>query len=249
MLRLKSDADIDGIREASQILSAVLNTVKKHCQKGVTPLELDGIAQAEIQNAGVQASFLGYQGFPNALCTSLNEEVIHGIPTDRQLKDGDIIGIDCGIQMGKYFTDAAFTVGIGSITPLHQRLLTATETALYKGIQAGSEGKYIPDISRAIYEHIVAEKFGTVQMFSGHGVGFAVHEEPSVPNYITSYPRIRLREGLVIAIEPMVCVGSGDVYIKDDQWTVVTADGNYAAHFEHTVAYYDGMFHILTKSV
>lgn len=247
MLKLKSDTDIEGIRGASHILVDVLDVVEKNCIPGIPTIELDRIAQKEIKNAGVSPSFLGYQGFPNALCTSINEEVIHGIPKNRSLKEGDVIGIDCGIRMGNYFTDAARTIPIGIVSAEQRRLLTTAKKALEFGIQAGSEGKKILNISEAIYEHVTEAGFGTVRMFSGHGLGFSVHEEPAVPNYVSSQGRVRLREGLVIAIEPMVCMGNGDVYIANDHWTVLTTDGKAAAHFEHTVAYYDGMLHILTE--
>ncbi len=247
MLQLKSRTDIEEIRKASELLVHVLDFVATHCVEGISTLELDAMAQKKIYELGAAPSFLGYQGYPNALCTSINDEVIHGIPSATVLRDGDIIGIDCGVKLGKYYSDAAQTVAVGSVAKEIQKLLDVTYSALCKGIEAGSKGKRVGDISRAVYNTVNEEGYGTVRMFSGHGVGFAVHEDPSVPNFVTSQSRIRLREGMVLAIEPMVCLGEGEVYVDDDQWTVKTCDGKVAAHFEHTVAYIDGNFEILTK--
>lgn len=236
MLRLKNEEQMHGIRESCRLLSQLFTELKPLVREGVTTRDLDEVARNFIVKAGGRPAFLGYNGYPASLCTSVNEEVIHGIPGSRRLKSGDIVGLDCGIDLGGYFSDAAITVPVGYISTETETLLRTTRECLEKAIEAIRVGGRIHDISRAVYGHARSRGYGVVRQWCGHGVGFSPHEDPQVPNYVGPGPNPRIVPGMVLAIEPMINLGSDDVEVLEDEWTVVTGDGKYSAHFEHTVA-------------
>lgn len=247
MIRIKTAKQIDGIRRSCQLLAEVLELLETQVTPGITTLELDEVARKEIGKRGGRPAFLGYQGFPGALCTSVNEEVIHGIPGNRTLRPGDVISIDCGIEYDGYFSDSAITVPVGTPSPEVKKLLDVTQESLEAGIDAARTGNRVNDISRAIYRRIHQEQFGIVRPYCGHGVGLAIHEDPQIPNYVGRGPNPRLKPGMVVAIEPMVNLGGDDIDVLDDDWTVVTADRSVSAHFEHTVAIFRDHTEVLTR--
>ncbi len=246
MIRLKNEKEIAGIRESGRLLASTLEELKKMVAEGITTRELDSFARSWIESRGGKPAFLGYMNYPASLCVSLNNEVIHGIPGARRLRRGDIVSIDLGVDLNGYFSDAAVTVPVGETSSRRVRLLEVTRECLARGVAQAMPGNRISDISKAIYEHAVANSFGVVREYCGHGTGFAMHEDPQVPNYVGGGPNPRLKEGMVLAIEPMVNAGTGDIDLLDDGWTVVTADGRDAAHFEHTVAVLRDRVEILT---
>lgn len=246
MITLKSKRELDLIRDASRIVAEVLGTLREHCEPGVRTIELDRIAEDVTTRLGGKPAFKGYRGFPGSICASINEEVVHGIPCSRQLKEGDIIGIDFGVLYNGYFGDAAITVPIGDIPASVQRLLRVTEESLYKGIEKMVMGNYLTDVSGAIQKHAEGNGFSVVKEFGGHGIGRSLHEEPMVFNYVTQGRGIKLKPGLVLAIEPMINLGADQVRILSDGWTVVTLDHKASAHFEHTVAITENGPEILT---
>jgi methionyl aminopeptidase len=207
---------------------------------------LDAEARTFIDGLGGRPAFLGYHGFPAALCTSVNDQVIHGIPNGRRLRSGDVLGIDCGIEYNGYYSDAAFSVALGTVAPEVRKLMEVTRECLYRGIEAARVGNRIKDISRAVYSHAKEHGYGVVRQYCGHGVGLDIHEEPQVPNYVGRGNNPRLKPGMVLAIEPMINLGTDDVEVLDDDWTVVTADGSVSAHFEHSVAILDDRTEVLT---
>jgi methionyl aminopeptidase len=223
-----------------------LTKLKEMVRPGVSSLDLDAFAQDFIRSKGGTPSFLGYHGFPNALCTSTNEAVIHGIPSRAKLREGDVIGIDCGIILDGYYSDSAITVPVGEIATEISELLSVTHESLMLGIEQAKAGNRINDISRAIYEHVSAHGYGVVRPYCGHGLGFDIHEDPQVPNYVGRGPNPRLKPGMVLAIEPMINLGGDEVEVLDDDWTVVTIDRSVSAHFEHTVAIFSDHTEILT---
>lgn len=247
MIRIKTSRQLAGIRESCRLLGTVLETLERAVQPGITTGELDSIARHEISALGGRPAFLGYQGFPGALCTSVNEEVIHGIPGDRKLNVGDVVTIDCGIVYEGYYSDSALTVPVGPIAPKVDRLLQITRKALEEGIQAAVRGNRVNDISRAIYQVIRENGYGVVRPYCGHGVGLAIHEDPQIPNYVGRGPNPRLKAGMVIAVEPMVNMGVDEIEVLDDDWTVVTADRSVSAHFEHTLAIFNDRTEVLTR--
>ncbi|TVR59080.1 MAG: type I methionyl aminopeptidase [Spirochaetaceae bacterium] len=236
MVKLKSNGQIDKIRESCRLLVATLGELREIVQPGITTRDIDQAARKIIKSFGGRPAFLGYMGFPAAICTSVNEEVIHGIPNKKRLKNGDIVSIDCGIEYDGFFSDSALTVPVGRIRPEIERLMRVTYESLILGIEAAKFGNRMNDISRAIFEHNRAEGYGIVHEYCGHGVGFEIHEEPQVPNYVGRGPNPRLKSGMVLAIEPMINLGGDDVDVLDDDWTVVTSDRSISAHFEHTIA-------------
>ena len=246
MIILKSKQEIETMRVASRIVAEVLQELIKAARPGISTLELDAIAERRIRDRGAIPAFKGYRGFPNTLCVSLNEQVVHGIPSKRRLKEGDIVSLDLGAIWDGYYGDAAVTVPVGRIAPATERLLTTAEASLGVGIQSARPGNYLSDISHAI--QMCAESYGynVVRAFVGHGIGTALHEEPQVPNFGPPGRGPRLKAGMVLAIEPMVNVGDAEVEILEDGWTVVTADGQLSAHFEHTIAITDNGPEILT---
>ena len=246
MIRLKNEKEIAGIRASGQLLASTLKELKKLVAEGITTRELDDAARAWIESHGGIPAFLGYMNYPATLCVSLNNEVIHGIPGPRKLRQGDIVSVDVGVDLNGYFSDAAITLPVGAVSRPREKLMQVTRECLERAIAQAMPGNRVSDISRAVYEHAVRNDFGVVREYCGHGTGFAMHEDPQVPNYVGSGPNPRLKEGMVLAIEPMINGGTGDIELLDDGWTVVTADGADSAHFEHTVAVLRDRMEILT---
>ena len=246
-MRLKNQNQIDGIRESGEILAIVLDRLKSLVEPGISLYELDMECRRILGRYDATPVFLGYNGFPGSICTSVNEQVIHGFPTKRKLHGGDIVSIDCGVVHNGYVSDAAVTVPVGEVRPEIETLLRVTQEALELGIQAAHSRGRVHDISRAIYRHVAQHNYGVVRPYCGHGVGFDLHEDPQVPNYVSSGPNPRLRPGLVIAVEPMINLGDDDVTVLDDDWTVVTTDGSVSAHFEHTIVIREDSTEVLTK--
>jgi methionyl aminopeptidase len=233
---LRSDAELDKLERASQVVLETLDVVAAAVAPGITTEELDRIAEEEIRRRGARPAFVGYRGYPKTLCTSINDEVVHGIPGRRSLKEGDIIGVDCGAVVEGYYGDAARTLAVGRIDADHARLLTVTRQALEAGIASAQPGARVSDIGAAIELHAIRSGYGVVRDFVGHGVGTALHEEPQVPNYGPAGRGVQLKSGMVIAIEPMFNLGRAEVSVDADGWTVRTRDGSFSAHFEYTVA-------------
>src|SRR5246500_1995501 len=234
----KSAAEIERMRQSGRIVRQVLDHVRSMVAPGVTTMDLERAAEKKIAELGAKPAFKGYYDYPCVLCTSVNEEIVHGIPSEkRELKDGDIVSIDCGVVLDGYYGDAAITVPVGEeISAELKKLLEVTEASLYRGIAAARIGNTVGDVGAAVQELVEANGFSVVREFVGHGIGTRLHEDPQVPNYGTRGHGARLREGMVIAIEPMVNIGKPGARVLDDKWTAVTEDGSYSAHFEHTVA-------------
>lgn len=247
MLQLKSRKEIAKILEASEILAEILCVCGDLAEPGITTGELDDFVRDSIIRRGAKPAFLGYMNYPASLCISINNEVIHGIPGPRKLQEGDIVGLDVGIELHGYFSDTAITIGIGRISAERERLLKVTEQCLEKAIEQATAGNRVSDISRVVYDNARANNYDVVRQYCGHGVGFSQHEDPQVPNYLSTGPNPRLRPGMVIAIEPMINQGSWQVEVLEDDWTVVTADGLDSAHFEHTIAIFKDRTEILTS--
>jgi methionyl aminopeptidase len=246
MIILKSKSEIEKMAIACHIVAEVLEALVRAVRPGLTTLELDALAERNIRTRGAVPAFKGYRGFPNTLCVSLNEQVVHGIPSKRRLRAGDIIGLDLGAKWEGYYGDAAVTVPVGQIPADTECLLNTAREALYMGVKEVQPGKHLSDISHAIQRYAETRGYSVVRAFVGHGIGTALHEEPQVPNFGPPGRGPRLKAGMVLAIEPMVNIGHADVEILDDGWTVVTADGQLSAHFEHTVAITDEGPQILT---
>ena len=236
MIILKSKSEVEKMAIACRIVAEVLDVLVRAARPGLTTLELDALAERGIRTRGGVPAFKGYRGFPNTLCVSINEQVVHGIPSKRRLRTGDIIGLDLGAKWEGYYGDAAVTIAVGQIPSETGCLLTTAREALYMGIKEVNPGKHLSDISHTIQRYAEARGYSVVRAFVGHGIGTALHEEPQVPNFGPPGRGPRLKAGMVLAIEPMVNIGGADVEILDDGWTVVTADGQLSAHFEHTVA-------------
>ena len=240
MITIKSAREIDLMRRANVIVAEVLQELKRAVKPGVTTLELDQIAEDLTLKKNATPAFKGYQVggriYPRSLCASINEEIVHGIPSARVLKEGDIIGLDYGVIYQGYYGDSAVTVGIGKVSEEAERLMRVTEEALYRGIEQLRDGERMGKLSSAIQKTAEDAGFSVVRSFVGHGIGRRLHEEPPVPNYGQPESGLRLRQGMVLAIEPMVNVGDYEAVIKDDGWTAVTKDGSLSAHFEHSVA-------------
>lgn len=247
MITLKSKRELEIIRDASRIVAEVLEELRQHCKPGVTTKELDRVAEELTLRRKAQPAFKGYRGFPKSLCASVNSEVVHGIPGDQELKEGDIIGLDYGALYDGYYGDAAITVAIGKVSAEVETLLRVTSECLYLGIDQMQPGNHLGDISRAIQEHAESHGFSLVKELGGHGIGKRLHEDPMVLNYVSNGRGIKLKPGLVLAIEPMVNMGTDRIRILPDGWTVVTADGKPSAHFEHTVAITETGHEILTR--
>ena len=234
----KSPQEIQKMRRSGRIVRQVLDTMKSMVAPGVTTMQLEEVAARKIQELGAKPAFKGYFDYPCVLCTSINHEVVHGIPSEKRvLKDGDIVSIDCGVLLDGYFGDAAITLPVGSgHSPEALKLLEVTEASLRKGIEAVRIGATIGDVGAAVQELVESNGFSVVRDFVGHGIGTRLHEEPQVPNFGKPGSGSKLKEGMVLAIEPMVNVGKPDVKTLDDKWTAVTRDGSLSAHFEHCVA-------------
>jgi len=247
MIELKTNRQLEKMREAGRIVAETLNLLKKAVQVGITTQELDRLAEDFIRKCGAKPAFKGYNGFPATLCTSVNEEVVHGIPGPRKLQTGDIISIDCGAVIDGYFGDAALTLPVGTVDPELQQLLKVTEESLILGIGQAKMGYRLQDISHAVQTHVEGRGFSVVRDYVGHGIGQAMHEEPQIPNFGRPGRGPRLEAGMVLAIEPMVNLGTCEVQTLEDHWTVVTRDRKHSAHFEHTVAITRNGPEILTR--
>lgn len=246
MIRLKTKDQIAGIKVSCDLLSELLRALKPMVKPGATPRELDRFAHDFIVQSGGRPAFLGYEGYPSTLCVSVNEAVIHGIPDDRPFREGDIVGIDCGIDLHGHFSDAAVTWPVGAIRPELERLLSVTRECLDRAVAAVKPGARVHDISRAVFSLATASGFGVVRQYCGHGVGLDIHEDPQIPNYVSPGPNPRLVPGMVLALEPMINLGTGDVRILSDDWTVVTMDRKPSAHYEHTVVVTETGHDVLT---
>lgn len=248
MIVLKSEAEIDKIRRASRIVAETLERLKEVVKPGITTLDLDKMAEELIRRNQAKPAFKGYRGYQATLCTSINEEVVHGIPSKKRvLKEGDIIGVDCGAIVEGFYGDAAKTFLVGQADQESRQLVKVTEESLERGIEQMKVGNRLHDISWAVQEHAERHGYTVVRDFVGHGIGRQLHEEPQVPNFGTSGSGIRLTAGLVLAIEPMVNVGRAEVTVLEDGWTAVTLDGKRSAHFEHTVALTEQGTEILSR--
>lgn len=247
-MELKSAKDLVGMRRAGRAAARALSRVMEAAQVGVTTQALDRVAERAIRAEGGTPTFLGYRGYPACVCLSINDEVVHGIPSpQRRLSSGDIVGIDIGVTLDGWVGDTAFTVAIGDVSEKVRALLEAGEKSLERGIQACRVGGRLGDVSSAIQIEAEGRGFGVVRDFVGHGIGRAMHEDPAVPNFGSPGTGVRLEAGLVLALEPMLTAGDWKVKVNPDGWTVVTADGGWSSHFEHTVALTDKGPEILTR--
>lgn len=242
----KTREQIEIMRESALLVSKTLGMLASELAIGVTPKRLDELAEQFIRDHGGVPGFLGLYGCPSTLLTSVNEQVVHGLPTERPLENGDVIAIDCGVLMNEYYGDHAYTFEIGEVAPEVKKLLEVTKESLYKGIEAVRVGNRIGDIGYAIQEHVKPHNYGIVTELVGHGLGRKLHEEPQVPNYGRRGKGKKIQNGLVIAIEPMINMGTADVEQADDGWTILTKDRKPSAHFEHDVAVIDGKAEILS---
>jgi methionyl aminopeptidase len=246
---IKNQAELDLMREAGRVNALALDTVRKMIRPGVATADLDAAAEEVIRKHGGIPIFKGYPGaypFPATLCVSINEELVHGFPSKRRLKEGDIVSVDCGTLLGGYVGDSAFTAGVGEISPQAHQLLEVTQQSLEIGIAQMRPGNRTGDVSSAIQRYVESHGFHVTREYTGHGVGQQMHEGPQVPNYGTPGRGIVLRPGMTIALEPMVLVGTSHTRVLSDQWTVVSADGSLTAHFEHSVAVTEAEPWILT---
>jgi methionyl aminopeptidase len=253
MIPLKSIEEIEFIRESSRIVADVLKLVGAQARPGMTTLELDNVAEDFIRSMGGEPAFKGYGWdkknlFPATLCTSIDAEVVHGIPSKRMLKDGDLLSIDVGVKKNGFYGDGACSFAIGEVSEEKQRLMRVTQESLAKGIEQAVAGKRVHDVSNAIQRHVEANGFSVVRDLVGHGVGRKLHEEPSIPNFGEAGTGVVLKDGMTLAIEPMVNAGTWRVKVATDGWTVLTVDGKPSAHFEHTIAIIHGKAEILTLS-
>jgi methionyl aminopeptidase len=236
-IMIKSPAEIEKMRRSGRLLRQVHDYIAPMVVAGATTMDIERAAQGKIDELGAIAAFKGYHGYPAALCTSVNEEVVHGMPNDKRvLKQGDILSIDCGLIVDGFYSDAAVTYAIGTPTPAVRKLLDVTKASLYAAIDQAQVGGRLFDISAAVQEMCEAQGFGVVKEFVGHGIGRNMHEDPQVPNFGNHGKGPRLKAGMVLAIEPMINAGKPEVRVLPDGWTAVTVDGSYSAHFEHTVA-------------
>ena len=247
MIVCRSAAELARLATVNELVARVLAELEAMVRPGVTTADLNELAEQRLREAGAQSAFKGYHGYPATICASINEQVVHGIPSPRALVDGDIISIDLGAKLDGFFGDSAVTVPVGAIDEGAVRLLEVTEAALYAGIAAVRSGARVSDIGAAVQAHVEAAGFSVVREFVGHGIGTKLHEEPQIPNYGTPGRGPRLAEGMVLAIEPMVNFGKPGVKVLGDGWTAVTRDGSLSAHFEHTVVVVNGGSRILTK--
>jgi methionyl aminopeptidase len=237
VILLKNQEDLNRMHKANRIVAEALEELKACIKPGITTAEIDGVAEEYIRKRNGIPAFKGYRGYPATLCISINEEVVHGIPGQRKLKRGDIVSLDMGVLLEGYYGDAAITVGLGSVSPVAQKLMRVTEESLYAGIERAHVGNRLSDISVAVQNHVEAHGFSVVRDFVGHGIGRSLHEDPQIPNFYSPAAfNPRLKEGMVLALEPMVNQGTYKVRVLEDGWTAVTQDGKLSAHFEHTIA-------------
>lgn len=248
MINLKTPREIERMKPASRIVAEILLELREVVRDGITTAEIDRLAEEKTLKRNAKPAFKGYRGFPASICISINHEVVHGIPSPRRIvKSGDVVGLDFGVIFDGFFGDSAVTVPVGEIAPEVQNLLRITEQALYKAIEAAVPGNFLSDVSAAIQTLADEHHFGIVREFCGHGIGRALHEDPPVLNYVQSGKGPKVKPGLVIAIEPMINLGSEKVKVLEDGWTVVTLDGRPSAHFEHTIAVTPDGPEILTR--
>lgn len=252
MVYLKTDEEVELLRVANLLVGQTLAELARTIKPGVTTKQLDAIADTFIRDHGAIPTFKGYpnpngDSFPASICTSVNHQVVHGIPNDVPLQEGDIVSIDCGTQLNGYCGDSCYTFAVGTISPEVQALLTTTKEALYKGIEQAVVGHRLGDISYAVQSHCEAQGYGVVREFVGHGIGKEMHEDPQVPNYGRRGNGMLLKNGLCIAIEPMITMGTKEVYMQQDHWGIITRDKKPAAHFEHTVCVRKGQADILSS--
>jgi methionyl aminopeptidase len=234
---IKTSREVEKMRRSGQIVREVLEHVRSFVKPGATTLDLENAAVAKMEELGAKPAFKGYHGFPCVLCTSVNEQVVHGIPSaDRVLRDGDIVSVDCGVVIDGFYGDSAITIPVGKIGGNAQRLLEVTQASLARAIEAVKPGATLGDVGAAVQEVVEGEGFSVVREFVGHGIGTHMHEDPQVPNFGERGKGVKLRPGMVLAIEPMVNAGKEGVRVLKDGWTAVTEDGSLSAHFEHTVA-------------
>jgi len=244
MIIVKSPEEIEIIRQSGRILLDIMEKLRKETKAGIKTRELDDIVAVEAKIRGAEPSFKNYRGFPANLCISVNNEVVHGIPGERVLCEGDIVSLDVGVKFKGFHTDAAITVGIGEISEQNKKLIAAAEGALTAGIAQARRGAHVGDISSAIQRYVESRGFSVVREYSGHGVGRELHEEPQIPNFAFGKGPL-LRKGMTLAIEPMVCMGIWRTKLAPNQWTVLTEDGSFSSHFEHSIAITDGEAEIL----
>ena len=240
MIIIKSKRELEAMKEAGKIVAGALEEVRKAIAPGITTVQLDQIAEEFILGQGATPAFKGYQGYPASICASLNDQVVHGIPGSTVLKEGDILSVDIGAFFDGYCGDAARTYPVGKVSPKALRLIEATKESFYKGLEFAREGYRLSDISHAIQTYVEERGYSVVKALVGHGIGQQMHEEPQIPNFGPPGRGPRLRQGMTLAIEPMVNEGTDQVRILDDGWTVVTQDGSLSAHYEHTIAITDG---------
>lgn len=252
MIFLKTEDEIELMRAANLLVADTLAEIAKVIRPGVTTKQLDHLAEEYIRDHGAVPTFKGFPNpyggpFPASICASVNDEVVHGIPNDRPLKDGDVVSVDCGTLLEGYNGDSCYTFCVGEVSAEVKRLLKVTKVSLYAGIKAALSGKRIGDIGYTIQRHCESNGYGVVKEFVGHGIGKAMHEEPAVPNYGRKGSGVLIKDGLCIAIEPMITLGSPDIMMMPDRWTIKTRDGKWAAHFEHTIAVHQGRADILSS--
>lgn len=246
---IKSSREIQLMREAGRILALTHEELKKAIRPGISTYDLDQIGEKFIRSMGCIPSFLNYEGYPASVCISINDEVVHGIPSkDRILKEGDIVSLDCGVIYQGYHSDSARTYGVGNISKEAEMLIQVTKESFFQGMKQAKAGNHICDISNAVYDAVIPKGFESVRDLTGHGVGENLHEDPAVPNFPEGRKGIKLRPGMVLAIEPMITTGGYEVRWLEDGWTVVTADGSLSAHYENTVLITDGDPEILSKA-
>lgn len=247
MITIKNSVQQNGIRRSAALLSAVFSRISTLISTGISTLDIDRVVEETIKAGGGVPAFLGYGGFPASVCTSVNDQVIHGIPNDRPLSEGDIVGCDIGVILDGYYSDSCKTFNIGEIASDTQRLLDVTAESLSAAVKVCVPGARIKDIGKAVAETAEPYGYGIVYSYCGHGVGISLHEDPQIPNYYPSKGlNPRLKPGMVLAIEPMINAGTADVEVLDDEWTVITADGSMSAHFEHTVLITESGSDVLT---
>ncbi len=248
MIVIKSHAEVHKIGAAGRVVAEILEGLKKYVVAGMTTADVEAYVDSEIQIRKAVAAFKGYRGYPSSICISLNAEVVHGIPSRSiKIRNGDLVSIDLGILLHGFYGDAAITLPVGTVSDEAEKLCTVTEQSLYAGIERAIVGNRVSDISAAIQKHVESHSFNVVRAFVGHGIGRQLHEEPQVPNYGRPGQGARLKEGMTLAIEPMVNAGTPDIVIMHDGWTAVTADGRLSAHFEHTIAVTKNGPIVLTK--
>jgi methionyl aminopeptidase len=252
-IEIKSPREIDAMRRSGRIVGTVLRILSERIRPGMKTKELDAIAEKEMKKLGAESSFLGYRGFPANLCVSVNDEIVHGIPGDRVLEEGDIVSLDFGVVYQGYHGDAAVTVGVGQTSPEARRLIETTQASLEKGIAAARAGGNLGDVSAAIQTFAEARGYSVVREYTGHGIGRQMHEDPQIPNCTEPPYGLKkgagpaLKKGMTLAIEPMLNVGDWRTRVAEDHWTVLTADGSLSAHFEHTIAVDDKEPEVLTR--